>query len=177
MLNIALIYTNGGVSDWPQGKKRKHEQNEVQSIGNLRRLPTDVVEKLPEEIPLKLPKFDVEETSKEKPKSKKSENVKKRQDFRHRTDVDYIPLSSQSSTEFGVMPLEILARASKSMAARERLNSDRKCCMVLTSREDPQMLQLYTNRSWRLQEETDLWDKWKQCAQEFLYRIDYIFQN
>jgi hypothetical protein len=39
-------------------------------------------------------------------------------DFRHRTDVDYISLSTCGATEFGVMPLDNLMRAPKSMAER-----------------------------------------------------------
>jgi len=37
-------------------------------------------------------------------------------DFRSQSDVDYIPLSTSGATEFGVMPLDSLMRAPKSMA-------------------------------------------------------------
>jgi hypothetical protein len=39
-------------------------------------------------------------------------------DFRYRSDVDYIPIDTCGATEFGVMPLDNLMRAPKSMAER-----------------------------------------------------------
>jgi hypothetical protein len=37
-------------------------------------------------------------------------------EFRNRSDVDYIPLSSCGATEFGVMPLDDMKRAPKSLS-------------------------------------------------------------
>lgn len=105
-------------------KKRKHEQKDVaQDFGNLKKLPSDVLEHLPDQIPVKLRDMDSEAASKEGPHEKhnKSGDVKdKRQasGFRYRNDVDYIPLSTCGATEFGVMPLDNLMRAPKSMAER-----------------------------------------------------------
>jgi hypothetical protein len=39
-------------------------------------------------------------------------------DFRYRSDIDSIPLSTCGATEFGVMPLDNMMRAPKSMAER-----------------------------------------------------------
>lgn len=39
-------------------------------------------------------------------------------EFRNRSDVDYIPLSTCGATEFGVMPLDDLMRAPKSLSVQ-----------------------------------------------------------
>ncbi|KAJ9574500.1 hypothetical protein L9F63_008324, partial [Diploptera punctata] len=98
-------------------KKRKHVQSEVpQNIGNLRELPSDILESLPDQIPLKVPKFDKETSLVDKRKSSKVHIAKgKKKDFRNISDIDYIPLNTGGSTEFGVMALET-SRSSKCMA-------------------------------------------------------------
>lgn len=108
-----------------KGKKRKNEQKDTsQHSGNLRKLPDEVLENLPDQVPMKLQKTDSEATSKGKRSHEKRDkygHVKdKRQaaECRNQSDIDYIPLSTCGATEFGVMPLDKFMRAPKSMAER-----------------------------------------------------------
>ncbi|XP_069704485.1 micronuclear linker histone polyprotein-like [Periplaneta americana] len=101
-------------------KKRKLEhRDDSRHYGSLRPLPDDVLENLPDQLPNKLPKLGSDTVSKRE-KHGKHERVKDNQlqcrDFRSRNDVDFIPLNTYGATDFGVMPLDTLKKASKSMA-------------------------------------------------------------
>lgn len=99
-------------------KKRKNEQKDPsQHCGNLRKLPDDVLENLPDQVPLKLQKTDSEVTAEGK-RSHEKHIENKRQEYKKQSDIDYIPLSTCGATEFGVMPLDKFMRAPKSMAER-----------------------------------------------------------
>lgn len=103
----------------PEGKKAKKRKNEQkdpsQHCGNLRKLPDDVLQNLPDQVPMKLQKTDSAATSEGK-RSHKKHAEDKRQEHKKRRDIDYIPLSTCGATEFGVMPLDKFMRAPKSMA-------------------------------------------------------------
>ena len=48
----------------------------IQNVGNLQKLPSDILENLPDQMPLKVPKFDKKTSSVEERKSSKLDIVK-----------------------------------------------------------------------------------------------------
>ncbi|XP_067001050.2 serine-rich adhesin for platelets isoform X2 [Anabrus simplex] len=90
---------------------------QVPVSGGLKRLPSDVLDNLPDQIPMKYPKISHEDGNKKKRKKEKSDlRDSLENDFKKPANLDYIPLETGGPTKFGVVPLEKAMKAPKAVS-------------------------------------------------------------